>query len=434
MIMLSSDWVFPENLTKNDMNYKITYNNGQSFCVPLPASKSITNRMLIIQALSGEKGCLQNIAKCDDTDAMLKAFSDYDNGQNLINIGAAGTAMRFLTAYFALKAEREITLDGSERMRQRPIKELVDTLKACGADIEYISINNKKNNTCPPLKIKGKQLKAETIEINGNISSQYISAIMMISPYLKGGAKIKIIGESVSRPYIEMTASLMNKFGAKVTLKDSEIIIEEGKYSNVNITVESDWSAASYWYEIKSIIPNLEIVLIGLNKCSDQGDSHIAEYFTKLGVTTTFTEKGVALGYDETKVTDTLTIDLADQPDLAQTFAVTACLKGIPFKITGLSTLKIKETDRMAALISELAKLGYRITEVDNSSLIWDGSTIPTNKKIEIETYKDHRMAMAFAPAAKFLPGITILDAGVVSKSYPEYWKHLQKIGFKMEE
>lgn len=415
------------------MNYKITYNSSQPFSVPLPASKSITNRLLIIQALSGKKGGLKNIARCDDTEALLKAFSDYDNGQNHINIGAAGTAMRFLTAYFSLNADKEIILDGSERMRQRPIKELVDTLKTCGADIEYIS-TKKENNTCPPLKITGKQLKAETIEINGNISSQYISALMMIAPYLKGGAKIIIKGKQVSRPYIQMTASLMNRFGAKVTLNDSEINIKEGKYSDVSITVESDWSAASYWYEIKSIIPNAEIFLLGLNKYSDQGDSRIAEYFTKLGVITTFTPKGVTLGYDETKIVDTLNLDLSDQPDLAQTIAVTSCLKGIPFKITGLSTLKIKETDRIVALIQELAKLGYRITEVDNSTLLWDGSKIPTNEIIEIETYKDHRMAMAFAPAARLFPGITILDTGVVSKSYPDYWKHLQKIGFIVEE
>ena len=416
------------------MDYKIYPSPFKDYIVDLPASKSISNRLLIIQSLSHKAGKLTNIAVCDDTDARNQALQDYQTGNSHFNIGAAGTAMRFLTSYFALISDREITLDGTARMRQRPIRELVEVLRQCGAEIKYISLGEETNDSCPPIAITGKRLTGGVLQVRGNISSQYISSLMMVAPYMQSGLTIEIVGGLVSRPYVEMTAGLMREFGASVEIDDNKIAIRQGEYNVVTANIESDWSAASYWYELKALLPNTAITLKGLCENSVQGDSRLIEYFRDFGVETHFTSDGAILRYNSELEKATVDIDLTEQPDIAQTIAVTACLLGKPFCLRGLSTLKIKETDRIHALITQLAKLGYVVKEGESVSLIWDGTKTAVAESPQIETFKDHRMAMAFAPAAIKISGLTILDAGVVSKSYPDYWNHLVEFGFRIEE
>lgn len=404
-------------------NYTISFSPAaDAVDVDLPASKSISNRALIIAAMAD--GCsIGNIADCDDTNAMRRALQT-QSAQANVNIGAAGTAMRFLTAYFASQPWRSVLLDGTPRMRKRPIGELVEALRLCGADIDYYA-----SEGYPPIWIEGRHLKADApLRMRGNVSSQYVSAMMMVAPMMKGGLTIEIEGGLTSRPYVEMTAALMRHFGAEVTVGESTIVIEGKPYSPSSLTVESDWSAASYWYEIKALCPDLDIRLNGL-----QGDSRVAEYFKLFGVTTEYTDNGVALGFCDADRDATLNIDLSSQPDIAQTIVVTACLTGRPFRIGGLHTLRIKETDRLEALRAQLAQLGFNIEIADDSILSWDGAAGEAVAYPRILTYDDHRMAMAFAPAAIRFPSLTVLDAGVVSKSYPDYWRHLALAGFKME-
>lgn len=408
-------------------NYTISFSPAANAVdVDLPASKSISNRALTIAAMAD--GCsIGNIADCDDTNAMRRALLT-QSAQANVNIGAAGTAMRFLTAYFASQPWRSVLLDGTPRMRKRPIGELVEALRLCGADIDYYA-----SEGYPPLWIEGRHLKADApLRMRGNVSSQYVSAMMMVAPMMKGGLTIEIEGGLTSRPYVEMTAALMRHFGAEVTVGESTIVIEGKPYSPSSLTVESDWSAASYWYEIKALCPDLDIRLNGLQSDSLQGDSRVAEYFKLFGVTTEYTDNGVALGFYNADRDAALNIDLSSQPDIAQTIVVTACLTGRPFRISGLHTLRIKETDRLEALRAQLAQLGFNIEIADDSILSWDGAAGEAAYP-RILTYDDHRMAMAFAPAAIRFPSLTVLDAGVVSKSYPDYWRHLALAGFKME-
>lgn len=409
-------------------NYTISFSPAaDAVDVDLPASKSISNRALTIAAMAD--GCsIGNIADCDDTNAMRRALLT-QSAQANVNIGAAGTAMRFLTAYFASQPWRSVLLDGTPRMRKRPIGELVEALRLCGADIDYYA-----SEGYPPLWIEGRHLKADApLRMRGNVSSQYVSAMMMVAPMMKDGLTIEIEGGLTSRPYVEMTAALMRHFGAEVTVGESTIVIEGKPYSPSSLTVESDWSAASYWYEIKALCPDLDIRLNGLQSDSLQGDSRVAEYFKLFGVTTEYTDNGVALGFCDADRDATLNIDLSSQPDIAQTIVVTACLTGRPFRIGGLHTLRIKETDRLEALRAQLAQLGFNIEIADDSILSWDGAAGEAAAYPRILTYDDHRMAMAFAPAAIRSPSLTVLDAGVVSKSYPDYWRHLALAGFKME-
>ena len=407
-------------------NYTISFSpSADAVDVDLPASKSISNRALTIAAMAD--GCsIGNIADCDDTNAMRRALQT-QSAQANVNIGAAGTAMRFLTAYFASQPWRSVLLDGTPRMRKRPIGELVEALRLCGAEIDYYA-----SEGYPPLWIEGRHLKADApLRMRGNVSSQYASAMMMVAPMMKGGLTIEIEGGLTSRPYVEMTAALMRHFGAEVTVGESTIVIEGKPYSPRSLTV--DWSAASYWYEIKALCPDLDIRLNGLQSDSLQGDSRVAEYFKLFGVTTEYTNNGVALGFCDADRDATLNIDLSSQPDIAQTIVVTACLTGRPFRIGGLHTLRIKETDRLEALRAQLAQLGFNIEIADDSILSWNGAAGEAAAHPRILTYDDHRMAMAFAPAAIRFPSLTVLDAGVVSKSYPDYWRHLALAGFKME-
>lgn len=414
----------------NGINPKNIPSNIPDTPISLPASKSICNRVLTIVALSDGVSDVYNVSDCDDTNAIINAITMHQKGEKYINIGAAGTAMRFMTAMLALRTKATVTIDGSARMRKRPIKELVDVLCQLGAKIEYAG----ESDSCPPLLIHQAPMRGGTVSINGSISSQYISALMMIAPGLSNGLTINITGRLVSRPYVEMTAAIMRDFGAQVLYTDNQITIKQGDYQSRTYSVENDWSAASYWYEIRSLIPNVNLRLASLHKNSTQGDSKVAEIFNLFGVETEYTSDGVLLTYNPKSVAERIDIDLQNQPDLAQTIVVTACLKGIPFRISGLSTLRIKETDRISALISQLAKLGYTVRETEDATLESDSVRRSCDKAPAIETFDDHRMAMAFAPASIVVPGITIEDAEVVSKSYPKYWEHLKLIGFTLSE
>lgn len=407
-------------------NFKVVSPLKAEVCVDLPASKSISNRALILNALSGGGGRLRNVAKCDDTDAMVTALA---NDSGTVNVGAAGTAMRFLTAFFATRQGQTTIIDGSERMRQRPIKILVDALRSCGAKIEYLVTEG-----FPPLRITGTELSASEVSIPGNVSSQYISAILMISPLIKGCRKITLTEEIISAPYIAMTISLMRQFGVGATMVGNEVIIPEGaRYRTTDFVIENDWSAASYWFEIASLLPQSSISLKGLLPDSLQGDSFVTSLFEPFGISASWEGPLLRLQH-KAPSSDKITMDLLQNPDLAQTIIVTACLANRHFHITGLQTLKIKETDRIEALRTQLLKLGYVISVGDDWSLSWNGETTQPHSQPAIATFKDHRMAMAFAPAALLFPNIIIEDAMVISKSYPDYWQHLTDAGYKIEE
>lgn len=391
--------------------------------IHLPASKSISNRALILNALAYSPFDIQDLSDCDDTRVTVKAL---DSNNTTFDIGAAGTAMRFLTAFLA-KTVGEWIITGSERMKNRPIKLLIDALTSLGARIEYV-----EKEGYPPLRIFGSALMGGEISLNGGVSSQYISALMMIAPYMQNGLKIKLEGNVISVPYIRMTMSMMKEYGVKVEFENNEIDIKPQLYKPIQYKVESDWSAASYWYEILSIIGKGQVFLSGLNANSSQGDSKVAELFEQLGVKTEYQPEGVLITSNG-KFTDKFEYDFVNQPDLAQTFAVTCCLKNIPFHFKGVQSLKIKETNRVAALINELTKLGYVLFEPTEGELAWAGERCEPAKDISIATYEDHRMAMAFAPAALKIT-ISIEEPEVVSKSYPNFWKDFDKLAVSSKQ
>lgn len=390
----------------------------------LPSSKSISNRALILNALSNSPYQVENLSNCDDTQVTIAAFQP---NTHHIDIHAAGTAMRFLTAYFSGQ-EGERTITGTPRMQQRPIRLLVDALRSLGANIEYLN-----NEGFPPLKINGQKLTGGTLTLEGNVSSQYISALLMIAPYMEKGLSLTLSGEIISKPYIEMTIQLMREYGVSSDWDGNIIRIAPQRYTPTAFHVESDWSAASYWYEIASLIPNSVFELSGLKNPSTQGDARIAEFFKPLGVETQYTETGIRLTHTDIRKNE-INLDLTNQPDLAQTLVVTCALLNIPFRFTGLQSLKIKETDRITALKTELSKLGYVITDKNNSVLEWDGQRKSPKTAPDIDTYDDHRMAMAFAPASVLFPGLIINHPEVVSKSYPDFWNDLRQCGFSINE
>ena len=385
--------------------------------IQLPASKSISNRALILDALSYSPYDIENLADCDDTNVLVKAL---DSNNTTFDIGAAGTSMRFLTAFLS-KTVGEWVITGSERMKQRPIKLLVEALNYLGARIEYV-----ENEGYPPLRIFGSALMGGEIHLKGNVSSQYITALMMVAPTMQKGLKIVLDGKIISKPYINMTMQMMQEYGVDVEFIDNTITIEQQEYQPVPYKVESDWSAASYWYEILSIVGKGGVYLFGLRQDSFQGDSMVAELFTRLGVETAYLTDGVLLT-PTNSFTSRMEYDFTDQPDLAQTFAVTCCLKGIPFHFIGLESLKIKETNRIVALKNELRKLGFVLTEPAEGQLAWENERCEPAETISIATYDDHRMAMAFAPVSLITP-ISIKHPDVVSKSYPEFWDDFDKI------
>ena len=391
----------------------------------LPSSKSISNRALIIHALGRGSYLPENLSDCDDTQVMIRALNA--KAGETIDIMAAGTAMRFLTAYLSVTpGERLIT--GTQRMQQRPIQVLVDALRALGADIEYAS-----NEGYPPLRIKGKALTQSRITLPGNVSSQYISALLMIGPTLPNGLTLTLTGDIISKPYIQLTLQLMSDFGAKAEWVDEHTLtVSPQPYQSIPFYVESDWSAASYWYQIVALSKEATVTLPGLFSHSYQGDSQVARLFESLGVSTEYKDKQVTLRKSG-KPVERMEYNFINQPDLAQTFVVTCALLNIPFRFSGLQTLKIKETDRMAALIEEMGKLGFVLHESEGSVLSWNGERCERSAEA-IDTYEDHRMAMAFAPACLVLPDININNPQVVSKSYPRYWDNLRQAGFTIKE
>lgn len=409
------------------MNYCITAPRRIEGEIDLPASKSISNRVLLLNALCATPGRLSNLAQCDDTDAVLSALAQPDASE--VNIGAAGTAMRFLTAYFATREGRAVVIDGTERMRQRPIGVLVDALRQLGADIEYVEAEGY-----PPLKITGTRLHGGALTVSGSVSSQYITAILLIAPVI-GGIALTIEGEIMSRPYIDMTLALMARYGVKAEWHDNVIHVLAGEYTALDFTVEADWSAASYWWAMQAIVPQSRITLKGLEPQSLQGDSRIAELMSQMGVTGNWCGRYLDLRSNGGVGCCCSTFaDLSGTPDIAQTLVVMLCLMGRPFRITGLRTLRIKETDRLEALRIELRKLGYVVKVEGDDAISWHFETTAAEAAPHISTYHDHRMAMAFAPAAIRFPGLIIDDAQVVSKSYPLFWEHLRQAGFKIEE
>ncbi|KAA6311719.1 3-phosphoshikimate 1-carboxyvinyltransferase, partial [termite gut metagenome] len=340
---------------------------------------------------------------------------------------AAGTAMRFLTAYLSVTPGTRL-ITGTERMKQRPILILVNALRELGAQIAYTG-----KEGFPPLRITGTELTGSEITLKGDVSSQYISALLMIAPVVRNGLRLHLTGEIISRPYINLTLKLMKDFGTEAEWDSPHSISAHPQpYQSVPFTVESDWSAASYWYQIATLSEAAEIELPELFRNSYQGDSRGAEIFTHLGVETAYTDRGVTLKKTTIRP-ERLDEDFMDIPDLAQTFAVTCALQNIPFRFTGLQSLKIKETDRMTALIAELGKLGYVLQEENGTTLAWNGERQEAQLFPVIKTYEDHRMAMAFAPVAIRYPNVKIADPQVVSKSYPKYWEDLEKAGVHVE-
>ena len=392
--------------------------------IGLPASKSISNRALIIHALSHGNIMPRHLSDCDDTEVMLHALQ---NMPPVIDIKAAGTAMRFLTAYLSVTPGEHI-ITGTDRMKHRPIGILVDALRYLGADITY-----EGDEGYPPLRIKGKALEGGPLEIAGNVSSQYISALLLVAPTMRRGLTLHLEGEVVSTPYINMTLNLMRYFGAKADWRDEHTleVLPAAYNAGQAFHVEPDWSGASYWYELMALSPDKEacVHLPGLRENSVQGDSVVRKLFEPLGVKTTFTEEGITL----TKMAPEgeLLTDFTMCPDLAQTLVTTCAILKRPFRFAGLQSLKIKETDRIVALQNELAKLGRRV-EANDREMWYDGNETAPEAHPAIATYDDHRMAMAFAPCAFSFKNLVIQNPEVVAKSYPAFWDDLKAIGTRI--
>ena len=413
--------------------YRLTAPCRLEATISLPASKSISNRALIIYALSGGKNMPSNLSDCDDTEVIINALR---NMPEEIDIKAAGTAMRFMTAYLSVMEGTHI-LTGTERMKHRPISILVDALRKLGANIEYVGTEGY-----PPLRITGQSLNGGLLEIPGNVSSQYISALLMIAPMLKEGMTLHLLGDIISRPYIDLTLWMMGEFGADAEwFSNDTIVVKPQPYKSRDYFIESDWSGASYWYEMMALCADKrsEVKLTGLMDGSKQGDSTTMYIFSLLGVKTQFESKQAGIAQTVTlkqngRCVPKLEYDFINSPDLAQTFVVTCAAKGIPFHFKGLSTLKIKETDRIEALKTEMRKLGYVLQDHNNSELIWDGERCDPSFEQGIDTYEDHRMALAFAPYALLHDKLIINNPQVVTKSYPHYWEDLRLAGFTIEE
>lgn len=388
--------------------------------VQITGSKSESNRLLLLQALFPNLK-IENLSNSDDSVLMAKALQ---SKEVLIDIHHAGTAMRFLTAYFSLKEGSEITLTGSQRMQERPIKILVEALQEIGAEINY-----QKNEGYPPLKIKGKQLAVNAVELAANISSQYISALLLIAPKLKQGLQITLNGSITSVPYIKMTLSLLNQIGVQSSFENNVIkVFPKVDVPSKTLVVESDWSSASYFYSIVALSAvGTEITLTAYKRNSLQGDSVLAEIYEEFGVITNFEDHKITLRKTSDSLKEAFERDLTNAPDIAQTIAVTCVGLGIPCHLTGLHTLKIKETDRLVALKTEIEKFGTKVDITEKSLVI--KKVEPFVSDVNVDTYHDHRMAMAFAPLALKV-GFTINDADVVSKSYPDFWKDLKNLGF----
>lgn len=403
-------------------------NNQIKADINLTCSKSESNRLLIIKSLAqyyNNNVEINNISDSDDTKILTKLLNEIQNKDiEVLDAGPAGTTFRFLVSYLAVQSGITKILTGSERMKERPIKDLVDALKEMGADIQYL-----EKEGYPPLKITGKDLIKSEVTISGSISSQYISSLMLIAPSLKNGLKINIKDKISSKPYIDMTLKLLNYFGISAFWESNSIIIKNGKYLPKTYTIEGDWSSASYLYEILAFSKSGEINITGLKKDSLQGDSVINKIAESFGIKTEFNAEGIKI----IKIDEPVKIfkyDFSNCPDIAQTVAVMCAGLGIEAELSGLESLKVKETDRVQALINELSKLGIEIFESEPNTLKIKKGNLKSN--ILINTYKDHRMAMAFAPLAKIVDSIIIDDPSVVNKSYANYWNDLFILDYKI--
>ena len=400
-------------------------NIAKQSSIKITGSKSESNRLLLLQALYPELS-LENVSNSDDSNLMTNALN---SSSNLIDISHAGTAMRFLTAFFAIQEGREITLTGSKRMKERPIKILVSALQDLGADISYV-----ENEGFPPIKIKGKKLTKSKVTLKANVSSQYISALLLIASRLKNGLELTLEGEITSIPYINMTLSLLDEIGVASSFINNTIIVKPttNNQQPATLTVESDWSSASYYFSIVALSAiGTEITLSSYKENSLQGDSVLVDIYKDFGVSTTFNENSITLKKESTCQLSIINCQLANAPDIAQTIAVTCFALGISCDLKGLHTLKIKETDRLVALKTEIEKLGGQVDITDDALHLHQSDS--ANPMVSLATYHDHRMAMAFAPLALKVP-IVIEDANVVSKSYPTFWDDLKCIGFKISE
>ncbi|MGC8824948.1 MAG: 3-phosphoshikimate 1-carboxyvinyltransferase [Bacteroidales bacterium] len=408
------------------MQYRVTRNSGNLRGeLKVASSKSISNRLLIIRALSEKPFQLFNLSESEDTRALQQAL---EGRQAVVDIGHAGTAMRFLTAYFA-NSDRDVVLTGSERMKQRPIGNLVKALQDLGADIKYL-----EKEGFPPLYIHGKRLDGGQVKIDGSISSQFISALLMVAPTFKKGLVLELENQVISSDYIQMTIKIMEHAGVRVEQEDRVLRVNPQPYQAQDMFVEGDWSGVSYWYEAAALSESAEIQVLTLQQNSVQGDARCTEIFAHLGVETTFTDEGIVLR-KKGNPPARFDYNFINNPDLVQTVAVTCVMLGLPFRFQGTQSLRIKETDRILALQNELKKFGATLKYYDDGTLEWDGKlhNVSTDT-IVISTYNDHRMAMAFAPVAiKGFP-IRIDNPKVVAKSYPNFWNDMKILGYIIEE
>jgi 3-phosphoshikimate 1-carboxyvinyltransferase len=387
--------------------------------IAITGSKSETNRLLLLQALFPNI-TLANTSNSDDSEVMQKALK---GNEEIVDIHHAGTAMRFLTAYFAVNEGREVVLTGSPRMKERPIKVLVEALQQLGAQISY-----ENEVGYPPIRIKGQKITANKVNIPANVSSQYISALLLVAPKLENGIELTLVGEITSIPYIKMTLALLNDLNIQTSFEGNVIkVYPKPEVESKVMTVESDWSSASYFFSLAALAENATISLTSYKETSLQGDSALVEIYAKMGVETRFEENKITLVKQPNFNFESVNFDLNNTPDIAQTIVVTCLGLGIGCRLTGLHTLKIKETDRLEALRIELTKLGANISVTNDSLTLVASKHI--NSNVKIATYNDHRMAMAFAPLALKVP-IIIENAEVVSKSYPDFWEDLKNLGF----
>ena len=399
--------------------------------IRITGSKSESNRLLVLQALFPNIS-IENLSNSDDTQVMQKGLR---SSEGIVDVHHAGTAMRFLTGYFASREGMEVTLTGSGRMTERPVRILVDALCALGAEIEYA-----ENEGYPPLRIKGKKLTKDKVGLPANISSQYISSLLLIAPSLKNGLQLELIGKTTSVPYIKMTLALLDQIGVKTSFEGNTIkVLPKGNVTPANLVVESDWSSASYFYSIVALAGvGTEIRLSAYKRNSLQGDRVLSEIYDNLGVETVFEDNSIVLRKMTKSKPGTLgpgsieglSLELSNAPDIAQTIAVTCLGLGLGCELTGLHTLKIKETDRLEAMYNELTKFGAKVTVTDKALFLKPTSELIPN--VDIDTYNDHRMAMAFGPLALKTP-FTINEAEVVSKSYPDFWEDLKRLGFQLQ-
>lgn len=401
-------------------NSPFTIDNSQ---LNITGSKSETNRLLLLKALFPNL-TLANTSNSDDSEVMEKALKGNDE---IVDIHHAGTAMRFLTAYFAVNEGREVVLTGSQRMTERPIKVLVEALQQLGAQISY-----EKEAGYPPIRIKGQKITANKVSIPANVSSQYISALLLVAPKLENGIELTLVGEITSVPYIKMTLALLNDLNIQTSFEGNVIkVYPKQEVESKVMTVESDWSSASYFFSIAALSNEASIGISSYKETSLQGDSALVQLYAEMGIESKFNDNQLTLTKKSNFTPKDVTFDLNNTPDIAQTIVVTCFGLGIGCHLTGLHTLKIKETDRLEALRIEMTKLGANIS-VTNDSLTLI-ATKEIKSKVKIATYNDHRMAMAFAPLAIKVP-IIIENAEVVSKSYPDFWKDLGALGFETIE